>query len=65
MKKVKKPRFYKRGKWQYAQCSDSFTHGDGFEPASLYINCDEINIKDAKKLAVWLNKAIKWLEGQK
>jgi len=65
MKKVKKPRFYEKGKWQYAYCSDSFTHEEGTEPASIYINCDAVNIKDAKKLSIWLNKAIKWLEAQK
>lgn len=61
MKKNKRPRNYKKGKWQFAQCSESFTHDEVFEPACLYINCDNMSLKDAKKLSAWLKSAIKWL----
>ena len=64
-KKVRKPKEYKKGSFQYASCSTSFTHEEGKEPASLYINCDVLTLKDAKKLKVWIDKAIKWLSVQK
>jgi hypothetical protein len=62
---MKRPREYTKKPYQYACASPSFVCEDGKIPASLFINCDGVNLKDAKKIKAWLEKAIKWLEVQK
>ena len=65
MKKVKKPREYYKKPYQYATCSPAFVADNEKFPACLDIRCDDVRIKDAKRIKKWLEKAIKWLEVQK
>jgi len=60
---MKRPRAYEK-KYQYACASPEFKAASETLPACLYINCDDVRLKDAKKLQEWLKKAIKWLESQ-
>ncbi len=62
---MRKPRAYEKKPYQYACVSPAFKCEDGKIPAALCINCDGVDLKDAKKIQAWLEKAIKWLEGQK
>jgi len=62
---MRKPRAYHKKPYQYACASPSFMCDDGKIPAGLYINCDDVTLKDAKNIKAWLEKAIKWLETQK
>jgi hypothetical protein len=61
---MKRPRAYEK-KYQYAGASPEFKTYSETIPACLYIHCDEVSLKDAKKIQEWLKKAIKWLEVQK
>jgi hypothetical protein len=62
---MKRPRAYEKKPYQYACASPAFKCEDGNIKACIYINCDGVDLKDAKKIKAWLEKAIKWLEVQK
>jgi hypothetical protein len=63
---MRKPRAYQKKPYQYACASPSFICDEGKKyPVCIYINCDEVNLKDAKKIQAWLKKTIKWIESQK
>lgn len=62
---MRKPRAYRKNPYQHASAEAKFKTYSETIPAYLYINCDDVNLKDAKKIQDWLKKAIKWLEEQK
>ena len=62
---MRRLRAYEKKPYQYASISPEFKAASETMPACLYINCDEVSLKDAKKIQAWLKKAIKWLEEQK
>lgn len=61
---MKKPRKYKKGKWQQADCSDAFKAWGKTYPKCVYVSCEEMTAKDARKLAAWLINAAKWMENK-
>jgi hypothetical protein len=57
-----KPKRYRKGKYQNAQCCPSIRDEDGkLLPKAVYIHCEEMNAKDCAKLIEWLKKAKKWI----
>lgn len=65
MKKIRKPREFYPAKYKHASCSPSFRTIEEVLPACIYVNCDELNLKETKALINWLKKSVKWLEQQK
>lgn len=62
LQKKRKPRCFNPGQYKHADISESFKAYDVEIPACIYVNCDELSLKQARKLAVWLKKAIDYLE---
>jgi hypothetical protein len=62
---MKKPRDYKRGKWQKGQCLKSFELPSETIPKSVWIHCEEMTASDCRKLSKWLIECAKWMEGNK
>lgn len=64
---VKKPRNYRKGWSQHADCQDAFKiDGSTKElPKAVYIACEEMTAKDVWKLIDWLYEAGKWMEDGK
>ena len=57
-----KPRMYRKGHFQRAECCSIIRDEDGkILPRAVYIHCEELSAKDCDKLLEWLKKAKKWM----
>lgn len=64
--KPMKPRPFNHAGYELASISGAFFCHELKKklPDVIYINCEELSVKKARKLAEWLNNACDYLEGK-